>query len=83
MLSARSTLKYQQKKHAYSDVEQSGKWQFTLLSNFFSLQIRYKDATIITIPWAQSPNITANRKGKVTIVKHPGLTSWYRATLHN
>ena len=26
-----------------------------------------------------SPNMTANRKGKVTTAKRPGLTSWYVA----
>jgi hypothetical protein len=31
------------------------------------------------MPWPRSPNMTAKRKGKVTMVKTAGLTSRYRA----
>lgn len=53
----------------------------TWLESFFSLNIKYIVASSRQIPWPQSPNITANRKGKVTIVNTLGLASWYLATL--
>ena len=31
-------------------------------------------------PWNMSPNITANKKGKVIIVNNPGFTSLYLGT---
>ena len=53
----------------------------TWLESFFSFNTRYIVAISRQIPWPQSPNITANRKGKVTIVNTVGLASWYLATL--
>lgn len=53
----------------------------TWLENFFSLKIKYNVAKNKHIPWPQSPNITANKKGNVMIVYTPGFASWYLATL--
>lgn len=49
------------------------------LANFFSFKTRYKAKSNIKKPWPVSPNMTANKKGKVMRVKRPGLTSRYRA----
>ena len=35
----------------------------------FSLRTRYRENSSIRKPWPTSPNITANRNGKVTTVK--------------
>lgn len=40
----------------------------TCPDSFFSRSMKYNVARSRHIPWPQSPNITANRKGKVTIV---------------
>lgn len=53
----------------------------TWLESFFSFTIKYSVARRRHIPWPQSPNITANRKGNVITVYTPGFASWYLATL--
>jgi len=44
--------------------------------NFFSNKIKLNALNVIKIPWPISPNMTANKKGKVMTVNNPGLTSW-------
>lgn len=45
-----------------------------------SLYTMYPAAMAISMPWPTSPNMTANRNGKLIMVHRPGLTSWYVAT---
>mmetsp|Transcript_733 Transcript_733/g.1692 ORF Transcript_733/g.1692 Transcript_733/m.1692 type:complete len:213 (-) Transcript_733:324-962(-) len=51
-----------------------------LAPSFFSFATRYTAAMSMRRPWPKSPNMTANRKGKVTMVNTVGFTSRYRAT---
>ena len=44
-------------------------------SNDFSARIIQRAAENMMSPWPASPNITANRKGKVAIVYTDGFTS--------
>lgn len=39
-------------------------WAISLLS----LNTRYRAAQVMRVPWPKSPNMTANRKGKVIMV---------------
>lgn len=47
----------------------------TCEASFFSLIMRYSVASSKQIPWPQSPNMIANKKGNVTMVKTPGFAS--------
>ena len=47
-------------------------------SNDFSARIIQRAAENMMRPWPASPNITANRKGKVAIVYTDGFTSLAR-----
>jgi hypothetical protein len=46
-----------------------------LLASFFSFNTRNAENSSISSAWPTSPNITANRKGKVTMVSSAGLAS--------
>lgn len=50
-------------------------WAVSLLS----LSTRYKAAQVMSVPWPRSPNMTANRKGKVIMVYGAGdkEAGWY------
>lgn len=52
-------------------------WIRTSLSVFWairrlSLNTRYRAAQVMSVPWPMSPNMTANRKGKVMMVYGAG-----------
>lgn len=48
--------------------------------NGFSFMTIQREKRVINNPWPRSPNMTANRKGNVIIVKGVGLASLYAAT---
>lgn len=65
----------------HKNMHQQRKIKITWPESFFSFTMKYRVARNKHIPWPQSPNMTAKRKGKVTIVYTPGFASWYLATL--
>ena len=44
-------------------------------ASFFSFITKYSAAKSMRNPWPKSPNMTANRNGKVTMVNTVGFTS--------
>lgn len=53
-------------------------WAISLLS----LNTRYRAAQVMSVPWPRSPNITANRKGKVMMVYGAGDEELGRQAAH-
>jgi hypothetical protein len=48
-------------------------------ANLRSLRTIYNADKKMIVPCPMSPNMTANKNGKVMTAKRPGLTSWYVA----